>query len=146
MSHANKYYTLLRVGKQQLNMDDDTYRYFLEAHGATRKNGRISATTMTTGELVAAVEDMKKLGFTPVRKSALSTSNWRQPRIKKITALWCTLADAGVVTNRSEEAMQAFCKSVMKSDKLQWANPYDLNNCIEALKAMADRNGVELHG
>ncbi len=146
MSQANKYYTLLRVGKQQLNMDDDTYRYFLEAHGATRKNGRISATTMSTGELVAAVEDMKKLGFTPVRKSALSTSSWRQPRIKKITALWCTLADAGVVNHRSEEAMQAFCSKNMESDKLQWASAHDLNNCIEALKAIAKRKGVRLDG
>jgi len=144
MSNRNKYYGLLQIGKKMLAMDEDTYRQFLEQHGAKEKNGRISASTMKLGELVAAVADMEKRGFVRSRKSAVNINSWRTPRIKKITALWCTLADAGVVRNRSENAMHTFCSKQMKADKLQWASASDLNKCIEALKSMAHRKGVKL--
>lgn len=145
MSNRNKYYGLLQIGKKTLAMDEDTYRQFLEQHGAKIKGDRISASTMKLGELVAAVADMEKMGFKRSRKSALNTNDWRTPRIKKITALWCTLADAGAVRNRSEKAMHNFCSKQMKADKLHWASAGDLNKCIEALKGMAKREGVKLN-
>jgi len=145
MSNRNKYYGLLQIGKKTLTMDEDTYRKFLQQHGAKNKGDRISASTMKLGELVAAVADMEKMGFKRTRKSAINVNNWRKPRLNKITALWCTLADAGVVRNRSEMAMHDFCSKQMKSDKLQWASAGDLNKCIEALKGMAKREGVNIN-
>ena len=145
MNNRNKYYSLLQIGKKVLAMDEDTYRSFLVQHGAAEKAGRISASTMKLGDLVAAVADMEKRGFVRTRKSVINTNDWRTPRLKKITALWCTLADARVVRNKSEKAMHAFCANQMKSDKLQWASAGDLNKCIEALKSMAKREGVKLN-
>lgn len=141
----SKCYTLLAVGKKQLGMDEDDYRLFLVKHGATKKNGRVSASTMTIGQLETAIEAMKRAGFKPVRKSVVSSlSDWRVPRIKKITALWCTLADAGVVKSRNESSMQRWCAGITKKAKLEWATAQDLNNCIEGLKSWAAREHVKL--
>jgi phage gp16-like protein len=147
MTDRNRYYKLLQVGKKQLDMDEHSYRALLADNGATEKGGRISASTLSDGDLVKAVIAMERLGFKPTRRSNVARmSNWRTPRIKKITALWCTLADAGVVENRSEEAMEAFCVGLMVSDRLRWASSQDLNKCIEALKSWGRREGVAVDG
>lgn len=142
-----KLYQLLSIGKKQLGFDDDLYRAFLAQYGATAKEGRISATTMTITQLAQAVEAMKQKGFTPKAKSAArGASEWRQPMIEKITALWCRLADAGVAHDRSEVAMVKWCSRVTKKARLQWASAPDLSICIESLKKWAQREGVNVNG
>jgi phage gp16-like protein len=146
-NNRNRYYALLQLGKKQLCMDENTYRDFLAVNGAKEKDGHISASTMHIGDLVKAVSVMQVLGFKPTRQSNVARmSNWRLPRIKKITALWCALADAGVVHDRGEAAMERFCVNLMRSDHLRWATTAELNQCIEALKSWAQRENVELHG
>lgn len=140
----NRYYSLLQIGKKMLGWDEDTYRTFLLNHGATEKAGRISASSMAPGELKAAVQAMEAQGFVRTRKTVLNTNNWRTPRLKKITALWCALADAGVVNSKSERAMHKFCRGIMSADKIQWASSQDLNKCIEALKGWAHRESVSI--
>lgn len=140
-------YRLLAIGQKQLGWDDEFYRdVFLVKHGATEKGGRISASTLDLPGLEAALADMMRCGFVPKAKrgSVAAVSDWRKPRIKKITAVWCALADAGVVRNRTEAAMVKWCARITGKAKLQWARPDDLNNCIEALKGWALREGVEL--
>ena len=145
--NRNHYYALLQLGKKQLAMDEDTYRDFLVVYGAKEKEGRISASTLHIGDLVKAVSAMQTLGFRPVRRTNVARlSNWRLPRIKKITALWCALADAGVVHDRGEAAMEKFCVGMMKADHLRWATSDDLNKCIEALKSWARREDVAIEG
>lgn len=141
-----KCYTLLAVGKKQLGWDDEFYRdVFLVKYGATKVNGRVSASTLEFGKLHEAVEAMKRSGFKPVKKGASSRmSDWRVPRIKKITALWFSLHKAEVIKNPSEIAMQKWCASITKKAKLEWATATDLNNCIEALKSWAHREHVKL--
>lgn len=141
----NRFYKLLQVGKKQLCMDDDVYRDFLALHGAQVKNGRASASTMSLKQLFHALEAMKRAGFTPRAKAITDPqSDWRRPRINKIIALWCTLADAGVVKDRSEKAMNAWCMSITKKARLEWAASADLNACIEGLKKWAWREKVKL--
>lgn len=146
--NRNRYYKLLQVGKKQLGMDEDTYRCFLLTQGAKGKAGYVSATTLSIGQLSTAVEAMKKKGFRPKPKrgSVGRISDWRKPRIKKITALWCALADAGVVRNRSEAAMVTWCATLTHKPRLEWAISADLNACIEALKDWAHREGVRVDG
>lgn len=141
----NRFYKLLQVGKKELCMDDDTYRDFLQSHGAQKKAGRISASTMSLKQLFHALEGMKRAGFVLRRKSVTTQqADWRRPRIKKIIALWCTLADAGVVKDRSEKAMNDWCYSITKKARLEWSESPDLNACIEGLKKWAWREKVKL--
>ncbi len=137
-------YTLLQVGKGALHMSEDDYRALLKQHGAkTDSKGRSSASTMSIAQLLAALDDMKTQGFVPTRSSKVGNDNWRTPRIRKITALWCALADAGEVRERGYASMEKWCRTVMKTSKLEWATGHGLNDCIEALKSWCDRKGVK---
>jgi len=143
-SNRTRFYTLLQVGKQQLRMDDDAYRAFLAQHGAREKAGRVSATTMSIGQLMTAIEAMKRLGFTPTQRGTqLSTAKWRHARIAKLNALWTLLADHGHVRDRSEAAMQQWCRNqVAELERLEWADGAQLNKAIEALKRWCHRVGL----
>lgn len=136
-------YALLQVGRQALGWSDDTYRDFLRDNGA--RGERSSATTMSIGQLHQALEAMRALGFRPRRRD-IATRDWRGPRVAKITALWCTLADAGVVRDRSERAMISWCASMTGTARLEWADSEALNRCIEGLKAWASRERVAIGG
>ncbi len=135
-------YTLLQVGRADIGMDEEAYRLFLARHGAKQVKGRYSATTMPIGGLEAALEEMKAKGFKPTGKSRPRSQDWRRPRIEKITALWCALADAGVVRDRSEAAMVKWCAHHTKTAQLEWAKSAGLNACIEGLKSWSLREGV----
>lgn len=137
-------YKLLAVANRELAAKragwlDDDYRSILQQCGATEANGKISATTMTVPQMEQALWRFKKLGF-HVKKRREQNPNWRAARIAKLNALWCALADAGVVKNRSEAALEAYCRRHLNGTrKLQWARSEDLNTCIETLKRWALR-------
>jgi hypothetical protein len=137
-------YKLLVVGKRELRMEEEDYRCLLERHGAGLIGDKHSATTMTIDGLKAALDEMRAKGFTPQGKTLAGAADWRKPRIAKITALWCTLADAGVIKNRSEASMIKFCARLTHKPRLEWASANDLNACIQALRAWAKNTGVKL--
>jgi phage gp16-like protein len=137
-------YAMLQVAKAQLGMEDADYRTLLARHGAKAADGKISATTMDFGGLIDAIDEMKSKGFRPKGKSIHNAADWRKPRIAKITAIWCALADAGVIKNRSEASMLKFCARITHKARLEWAQSEDLNNCIQALRAWAKNSGVVL--
>ncbi|MBL4783008.1 MAG: regulatory protein GemA [Porticoccaceae bacterium] len=142
-------YKLLAVGNRDLQSQrhgfcDEDYRAILQQCGATEKKGKISATTMTVPELEGALTRLKNLGF-KVRRLPRVKADWRAPRIAKLNAMWFAMADAGVVHDRSQEAMQAFCCTKVRTlSKLQWATTQQLNQCVEMLKKYADRTNVKL--
>lgn len=140
-----KCYTLLAIGCKQLGWDDEFYRdTFLRQHGAQDKDGKVSASTMSIGQLFAAVQAMKDAGFKPTGKASVTRiSDWRAPRIAKIKALWTVLAEAGAV-DPSEKSMLKWCLRITGKAQLTWCDSTDLNNCIESLKVKAKRDGVKL--
>lgn len=129
-------------------LNEVDYRYILRDCGAKLVDDKYSATTLDIAGLINAMDEMKKRGFVPLSRGARSARNntWRKPRIDKITALWCRLADAGVIHNRSDAGMQRYCMRITKKSKLEWASSDDLNACIESLKSMAHRERVKLDG
>ncbi len=127
-------------GKRDLHMADEDYRELLHRHGAGKKNGKYSATTMSVAGLMQAVGEMRRMGFKP----RAGGGDWRQPRIEKITALWITLADSGVVRDRSEAAMARWCSRITRKTRLDRAASYELNARIEGLKEWAQRERVPL--
>ena len=145
-----RYYKLLAVAKRELHMSEEEYRCLLQKHGAKEVDGKCSATTMDLPGLSFAFNEMEDRGFVRLSRGARAErgdtrKDWRKPRIKKITALWCTLSDAGVIRNRSETAMQKYCARITNKAKLEWASGNDLNKCIESLKSMAQRERVKLN-
>ena len=138
-----RFYKLLAVGQRELCMDDDAYRQLLARHGASEVKGRISATTLPLPALSRVVDEMVRLGFQPQRTVSYM-SDWRKPRIAKITRLWALLADAGVVRNPGEAAMMKWCARLTGVARLDWATSQKLNECIEGLKDWARREKVKI--
>jgi len=152
MQHRNRqsefdrkrFYTLLRVGKEQLQWDDEFYYgIWLPTMGASLLNGRYSATSLSNRQLFIAVENMKSKGF----KVAYKSGNKKEavPAVpnrkladdaqsKKIRALWLELHNAGKVRNPAEESLAAYVKRATKIDALQWLSTEQASAIIEQLK------------
>lgn len=147
-SRRDRLYKLLAVGNRELANSrpgwcDEDYRLILKQCGARLVGDRYSATSMSESQLEAALARLKERGFR-IRQPR-SGASWRAPRIKKLNAMWCALADAGVVRNRSQSAMETFCrKRVRGMTQLQWATTEQLNQAVEELKQWCIRCGVEV--
>ncbi len=147
--NRKRLYTLLQVANRELTHAragwcDDDYRAILQQCGATEKSGKFSASTMTNPQIEQALERFKQLGFKP-RRSQTKTAPWRMPRIAKLNAMWCALADAKVVDDRSETAMKAWCKHQVKGlNNLEWATSEQLNKAVEMLKQFCRSREVEV--
>jgi phage gp16-like protein len=145
----NRYYKLLRVGKQELGWDDEFYYgIWLPMQGATLKDGRYSASTLTTAQLFKAVETMKSKGFKVRYKSGNQRARPAPQRrladdaqSRKIRALWLELHNAGKVRNPSEASLCAYVKRMTNVDALQWLSSGDASGVIEALKKWLKRPG-----
>jgi phage gp16-like protein len=140
----NRYYTLLRVGKEQLGWDDEFYYgIWLPMQGATLKDGKYSASTLSNTQLFTALETMKGQGFKikpgakPQRKQADDAQS------KKIRALWLDLHQAGVVRNPDESALAAYVKRQTGIAALQWLSTAQGSTVIEALKQWLQRTAKE---
>ena len=146
-ARRKRLYVLLRVANNDMaarvpDWDDDDYRNVLKNHGAKTCNGRISATTMSLAQLDNALRFFKTHGFKPRAKKTVA--NWRAPRIAKLNAMWCALADNGHLRDRSEQAMQTWCvREVNGLTRLQWATSDQLNTAVEMLKRYLQRCGVD---
>lgn len=148
----NALYRRLRVAYNwaQTNLPewrDDDYRNVLKIHGAAMVDGKYSATTMSHQQMEEAFRFFQKKGFRLQRKpTSKKDRNWRKPRIAKLNAMWCALADAGHVENKSESAMAAWCRHNVKDlTQLQWADSDQLNKAVEMLKSYCKRCDVEVY-
>jgi phage gp16-like protein len=139
VDNRKKYYTLLQVGKAELCWDDEFYYgIWLPMQGATLKNGKYSASTLSIGQLCQAVEVMKKAGFkvkTPaVNGNKQSRALADDGQSKKIRALWLEMHGQGIVKNPSEASLCAYVKRMTKVDALQWLSVAQASIVIEVLK------------
>jgi phage gp16-like protein len=144
----NRYYKLLRVGKQELGWDDEFYYgIWLPMQGATLKDGRYSASTLTNTQLFKAVETMKSEGFKVRYKSGNKRARPVNPQrrladdaqSRKIRAPWLELHAAGKVRNPSEASLCAYVKRMTDVDALQWLGSGEASGVIEALKKWLKR-------
>lgn len=127
---------MVHVAKKQLELNEDEYRLILIT--ATRK---WSAGEMTEGELGDVITAMKERGFVAFRSKRPGPKPADHPVARKARALWISLHQLGAIENPSESALEAFARRQLKCDRLQWANQRLADALIEALKAMAERNG-----
>ena len=123
---------VIHVAKNQLGMDVDTYRSFL-----LDVTGKDSCSKMTPKEQWRVLEELKRRGFqkTPAHKGKKLISD---PQAKKIRALWLTMADCGIVRDRSEKAL-ASCMRRFTGRTLEDANIKQCQAMIEILKKWFER-------
>lgn len=131
-------YKLLGIASKHF-ADDDEYRAFLKRFGATAKDGRISASTMSLAQLMQAChqcKQMKMVGFVPKQKKKPAN----KPQVQKCYALWCELHSKGAVSDKRWAAMESWGLkylepiSEFRYKTLNEADAYELNQCIEGLK------------
>jgi phage gp16-like protein len=130
----------IHIAKKDLCLTDEVYRDILKS-----RFKKDSAAKLTSGQAFSLINYFQKLGWKPTRQQqlpGLSVPSDKQSR--KILALWISLADAGVVKDRSDRAMMSFVKRQTGRDHLRWCDKADKNKVIEALKDWAGRAHVTL--
>lgn len=137
-------YKLLGMAKNSLNMPEDVYRELLVRHGAqVDAHGYASAKSMNSKDLESALHEMQIKGAV-LRKPA--AKDWRKKRLSKCMAIWHALADAGVINDRSHDALDAFVRNrVPGVTQLRWAESGDLNKAVEMLKQYSARNSIKVY-
>jgi len=134
----------VHLAKKDLRLDDDTYRDVLE-----RITGRRSSAECSVSELENLVAHFRTQGFVPKvvgggRQGAQRSAGSRRadhPVAKKARAMWISLHQLGVVENPSEQALEAFAKRQLGVERMQWMDQSLGFKLVEALKAMAEREG-----
>lgn len=133
--HRRAMLAKIHIAKKQLALDEDDYRQILLDEARVDSAGEANE-----AGLKAVLRRLEGLGF----KSRPSRGGVRQaqsPMARKARALWISLWHLGAVRNRSEQALEAFAKRQLGCDRMVWANQREANKLIEALKAMAEREG-----
>lgn len=131
---------LIHIAKQQLGLDDETYRTLLIAE--TEKN---SCSKMLKHELEKVYETLKTKGFqyTGVKKHtapAVQASD-RRDDIKKIKAIWITMGHQGFISDSRDKALDAFVERMTKKftgglgiKSLAWLDYELAQHVLESLK------------
>jgi phage gp16-like protein len=135
-------YRLMEVGRRELRMDEFSFRMLLARHGAKEKDSKVSRQTMSLEQLQAAIAEMKQKGFKPRQKGGAKVTPMREARVAKLRAMWIALAEAGVVRDRSDAALTKFCARITKNARMEWLTTHQLNDCVNALRIWASREGV----
>ena len=103
--------TRIHVGKSQLAMDDDEYRFMLRS--ITSKD---SCKDLDLRQLKAVEDHLAKLGFKPTRRPMATKRSSPVSRDKesiktmvdKLRALWIDMARAGLLRDGSENALESW--------------------------------------
>lgn len=140
MSQANddvrrRELAMIHIAKQQLGMDDDSYRAVLWSIARVD-----SAADLDWAGRKQLLDHLKKCGFKPRPPKRAGERELVEDELsKKIRALWLELHQAGVVRDPSESALNKWVKRMVGVDALRWLQPAQKSQLIEALKKWNDR-------
>lgn len=145
----NRHYQLLAIGKKELGWDDEFYYgIWLPMMGASKRNEKYSASTLTDRELVAAVSDMRAKGFQIKPGKQANGNRQATPsqrtlagdgQSKKMRSLWIEMAEQGIVRDASEVALAKFVHGMTGVEALQWLTTQQASRVIENLKRWQKR-------
>lgn len=134
----------VHVAKKELGLDETLYRDLL-----FRITGYSSAADCSDEQLIELIDEFKRQGWQAKPKQQVSRAGSKRADHKtarKARALWISLGHLGAVENPSEQALEAFAKRQLGCDRMQWADQTMMFKLIEALKAMALREGWDAAG
>lgn len=150
MNETKRLLTLVHVGRRELSLDEEDYRALLESVTGAR-----SAKGLKAAQLEAVVTAMKGLGFkvkgnTTGRRSPPSSAKVQAPEVRKLRAIWITMAKDGVVRDGSETALGNYIKRMTASsnggvgiERAEWLTAAQAVRVLEALKKWQARAMAE---
>lgn len=124
----------VHIGAKALGMDDADYRAFLFQCASVH-----SARDCTNDQLRGVLDEMRRRGFKDVRQCLSARAN--NPVANKARALWISLYQLAAIDDPSESALESFARRQLGVDRLHWIDQRRGDGLIEALKAMAEREG-----
>lgn len=117
---------LIHIAKQQLCMDELSYRMLLN-----EVTGKNSTKQMTIIQLIKVLEAMENKGFkkTTKRHHSPTTENAKVNSLiaHKIRAIWIEMAKKGMVRDGSENALNAWVRAVVNPILTNQNKPLALN-------------------
>lgn len=120
----------IHIARQQLGLDDDTYRDMLWAVARVRSSKDLDWTGRKK-----VLEHLKARGFKPQPgKGAKARALANDEQSRKIRALWLELAQVGAVRDPSEKALASFVRRHTGVEALQWLTSAQAIRIIEHLK------------
>ncbi len=130
----------IHIAKKELQLTEEMYRDILHVNFGAK-----SSSNLNQFQADKLLDIFKAKGW---KAKSSSKKSGKSPRYddaqhRKIVATWITLADAGVIRNRKDQALQKYVKRVTGVDNLKWCGVFECSALIESLKAMGKRNGVE---
>jgi hypothetical protein len=123
---------------------DECHRDLLARHGATVKDGRVSALTMKSGQIAAVLKDYEARGW-PSRNQKSGIRDQKAvsvpPRIAHMVRLWGRLGQAGKVERATRPALLAFCARQTRHEvpDLDSLSVAECTAITEALKSWLNR-------
>jgi phage gp16-like protein len=132
MSTFKPKYAHIHAASKELGLDEDTRRDLME-----RAVGKRSAGAMNDGELgvvIGALSELKAKGASGDARSQFTPHE--DPQVRKVYAMWTALKRKGLVTAAKPHG---FAKRMAGVDRVEWANPEQLRQIIEGLKAVEAR-------
>lgn len=126
----------IHIAKQQLGLDDETYRSMLFTVARVE-----SSKDLDYAGRQAVIAHLKARGWQnkPARKARTNQLLADDPQSKMIRGLWLELHTLGAVRNPSESSLNAFIKRHTKIDRLEWLGSREASGVIEILKKWRDR-------
>ena len=126
----------VHVARKQLDMDEAGYRELLQ-----RAIGKASARDCTEAELERALGEFRRLGWKPVTTPAASgRGKSEKPHVRKIFALWGSLARTSAINDGSRPALVSFIERQTGVSHPDWLTAAQANSVTEALKAIQQRS------
>lgn len=125
----------VHIARKMLAMQEDDYRALLE-----RVTGHGSAKDCTMAQLSDALAEFARMGFNP-RGSTRRRDLGKGAVVRKAQAMWISLYQLGAIDDGTDAALETFGRRQLGVDRLRWTNEREGFRLIEALKAIANRNG-----
>ncbi|WP_370429615.1 gp16 family protein [Actinobacillus pleuropneumoniae] len=150
MSEKAKLIQLIHIGKQQLNMDEFSYREMVK-----RLTNKTSSTKCTVVELLKILHEMQqkgakvkyfaKRGAKPTDYSpATGEARVKSEIAHKIRAVWIEMGKHGFLEDRSEQALNKFIRNMLNRGRVKrgeclllvYVNTLDQRQAMSVLEAL----------
>jgi phage gp16-like protein len=135
---------LIHVACKELGLDADARRDL-----QLRVVGKSSLSDMTSGELTAVVDELKRLGFKPRQKGGKRPAAPRAD-LRLIHVLWRKLGEAGVLEKPGRDGLNAFIRSRFEStwgsvpaDVDMLRDHMQIDDVVQSLKSWGQRADID---
>lgn len=119
--------------------DDEAWRNFLEVTAGGR-----SLRAMSGLQLGRVLDELVRRGAAKGLPKPARGRHSDRGYVRKVFALWQSLADLGALANPGRDALAAWVKGQVGVDEPDWINPAQAQQLIEGLRAWCAREGFKV--